>query len=88
MTKTKSVFAIQPYQVGSKRGKSLAIIIPSEITKKYNIDKSTVLTLRFDEIRKTILLRTIDEITQHHGSMMSAGESLEASSQQTSCGAQ
>jgi inorganic pyrophosphatase/exopolyphosphatase len=36
----------QPYLVGSKNSKSLAIVIPSQIVKKYQISTSTVFVLK------------------------------------------
>ncbi|MFL6457937.1 MAG: hypothetical protein ACJ71G_13355 [Nitrososphaeraceae archaeon] len=58
----KSLYALQPYQVGSKDRKSLALIIPAEITKQYNIDKSTVFTLQVDDDKKRLMLQMIDKI--------------------------
>jgi antitoxin component of MazEF toxin-antitoxin module len=66
----KSVYALQPYQVGSKDGKSLALIIPAKVAKQYNIDESTVFTLRVDEDTKRIMLQTANEIimdNNNHG---------------------
>jgi hypothetical protein len=42
----KNLFSVQPYAVGSKTSKSLAIVIPSEVVKKYQINTSTVFVLR------------------------------------------
>jgi|tagenome__1003787_1003787.scaffolds.fasta_scaffold20988496_5 hypothetical protein len=39
-------FLKQPYPVGSKNSKSLAVVIPSEIVKKNKIDTSTVFALK------------------------------------------
>jgi antitoxin component of MazEF toxin-antitoxin module len=58
----KLLYALQPYEVGSKNGKSLAIIIPAKVAKRYNVDISTVFTLRVDEDRKQIMLQTLNEI--------------------------
>jgi antitoxin component of MazEF toxin-antitoxin module len=58
----KSQYALQPYQVGSKDRKSLAVIIPVEVTKHYNIDKSTVFTLQVDDDKKRLMLQMIDKI--------------------------
>jgi hypothetical protein len=58
----RSVYAIQPYEVGSKHGKSLALIIPAKVAKQYNVDTSTVFALRVDDDRKRIILQTLNEI--------------------------
>lgn len=55
----KSVYALQPYQVGSKHGRSLAIVIPAKVAKMYNIDTSTIFTLRRDEDKGTITLQMV-----------------------------
>jgi len=58
----KAIYALQPYEVGSKDRKSLALIIPAKVAKRYNVDVSTVFTLQVDEAKKRILLQTLDEI--------------------------
>jgi antitoxin component of MazEF toxin-antitoxin module len=57
----KSIYALQPYYVGSKDGKSLALIIPAKVAKRYNVDASTVFTLQVDENKKRLMLQTIDK---------------------------
>jgi hypothetical protein len=42
----KSVYVIQPYEVGSKKAKSLAVVIPATVVKKYRINSSTIFALR------------------------------------------
>lgn len=59
----KTLYALQPYHVGAKDRKSLALIIPAKVAKRYNVDTSTVFTLRIDEDRKRIMLQTLNEIT-------------------------
>ena len=61
----KSVYALQPYQVGSKNGKSLAIVIPAKVTKKYNIDTSTIFALKADEITSIVTLQTVQRFTDY-----------------------
>jgi hypothetical protein len=56
----KSVYVIQPYQVGSKKAKSLAMVIPAKVVKKYKIDASTIFALRPDE-KNEIHLRVMEE---------------------------
>lgn len=76
----KDVYAIQPYQVGSKHGRSLAIVIPAKVAKKYNIDTSTIFALRGDENTRTVSLQMVRGSNQFIETP--AGESLEASVQQ------
>ena len=79
----KKLYTLQPYMVGSKKGKSLAVVIPSEVVKTCNIDTSTVFTLRGDEKTKTVTLQTVQRLDENIVTR-SAGQRLEASSQQIS----
>jgi hypothetical protein len=38
----KTDYLIQPYFVGSKEAKSLALIIPARVRKEANLDASTI----------------------------------------------
>lgn len=42
----RNVHFVQPYYVGTKDRKSLAVIIPSQIVKDQNIDTSTAFAIR------------------------------------------
>jgi hypothetical protein len=55
----KSIYALQPYYVGSKHGKSLAIVIPAKVTKKYNLDSSTIFALKTDDITNTVTVQNV-----------------------------
>lgn len=57
----KSSYALQPYYVGSKEGKSLALIIPAKVAKRCDVNPSTVFTLQVDEDKKRLMLQTIDK---------------------------
>jgi hypothetical protein len=57
----KSSYALQPYYIGSKVGKSLALIIPAKVAKRCDVDPSTVFTLQVDEDKKRLMLQTIDK---------------------------
>ena len=61
----KKLYALQPYMVGSKKGKSLVVVIPSEVVKTCNIDTSTVFTLRGDENTKTVTLQTVRRLEEN-----------------------
>ena len=62
---TRSVYALQPYYVGSKDGKSLAIVIPAKVVKKYNLDNSTIFALRTDDIANTVTLQNINGLNRN-----------------------
>jgi antitoxin component of MazEF toxin-antitoxin module len=76
----KAIYALQPYQVGSKDRKSLALIIPAKVAKRYNVDVSTVFTLQVDEAKKRILLQTLNEIitNNHHDTISKKSTSTTA----------
>jgi hypothetical protein len=42
----KTIYAIQPYQVGQKERRSIAMVIPAGIVKEFHIDKNSILILR------------------------------------------
>jgi len=52
----RNVYATQPYLVGSKGRKSLAIIIPARLVKEYDVDTSTIFAVRADKRTKSILM--------------------------------
>ena len=56
----KSVYVLQPYEVGSKKAKSLALIIPAKVAKKYSIDTSTVFAVQTNPSTNTITLQQTD----------------------------
>ena len=58
----KNVYALQPYQVGSRNGKSLAIVIPAQVAKKYDIDISTIFALKADDNTRTVTLQTVTQV--------------------------
>jgi antitoxin component of MazEF toxin-antitoxin module len=80
----KDVYIVQPYKVGSSKGKSLAIIVPAELVKEYKIGISTILALSPDNKREKITIQTITRIADRFEKMIPTGESFEASTQQVS----
>ena len=52
----KEIYAIQPYEVGTREHKCLAIIIPSKVKKKCNIDTSSIFNLKVVQKTNQILL--------------------------------
>ncbi len=80
----RSLYVIQPYEVGSKKAKSLALVIPAKVVKKYNITISTVFVLKANTQTKTIVLeQTIYPVNiEPQGIEKPTGESLHATNQQ------
>jgi hypothetical protein len=84
---TRNVYVVQPYEVGTKNKKSLAIIIPSKLAKENHISQSTIFTLKMSKNPVTMTLQTLNDIIEQSKNI-SADKSLEASSQQMLSGAQ
>lgn len=77
----KSVYVLQPYKVGSTRAKSLALIIPAKVARKYGIDTSTVFAVQTNTSTNTITLQqTSHPIVKHEE--IPTGEGLRAFDQQ------
>lgn len=57
----RSIHVIQPFKLGSRKGNSLGLIIPSQIVKRYDINPSTVFALHADEKTRTVMLQTINQ---------------------------
>jgi hypothetical protein len=64
---TRRIYATQPYEVGSKRGRSLALIIPAGIARQCNITPNTVFSVKADTRTKTVTLQTINLTTEEDG---------------------
>jgi hypothetical protein len=58
----KNAYVVQPYHVGTKYRKSLAVIIPAEIAKEYQMNSSTVLILHVNQKARRITLQTINTL--------------------------
>lgn len=52
----RRVYPIQPYELGSKNYKSLALVIPAAVVKEYAIDRSTVFALMPDKGAKKVTI--------------------------------
>jgi antitoxin component of MazEF toxin-antitoxin module len=77
----KSMYVLQPYLVGSKSAKSLAMIIPAKVRKEAKLDSSSVFVLKIHQKTKMI---TLKNVTEKYENMMPADESSQASKQQAS----
>jgi antitoxin component of MazEF toxin-antitoxin module len=83
----RHIHVVQPYWVGTKDRKSLALIIPAQIAKEQNLNASTVFALKVDNTK--IVLQVINaDHEDEETAMIPAGESFEASSQQVQSGVQ
>ena len=79
----KEFFAIQPYLVGSKKAKSIAITIPSEVVKTHSINRSTIFILKNNEEKNGFNLEIIGR-RKVEEEMINADESFQPSGQQIS----
>lgn len=57
----KEIYAIQPYEVGSNKSKSLAVILPKKITEEWEIDQSTIFSLKVDKKSRILILKSIKD---------------------------
>ena len=75
---------LQPYRVGTKKGKSLAMIIPARFARLNHIDTSTIFILKYESSKTgNIFLQRISPI-EDRKLMIPADESFEASQQVSS----
>jgi antitoxin component of MazEF toxin-antitoxin module len=79
---SKNVYVLQPYEVGTKQHKSLAIIIPARLVKEYNVNKATILALSVNRKDKRITLQKVNIADENM--TIPASESVEASRKQVS----
>jgi antitoxin component of MazEF toxin-antitoxin module len=56
---SRNVYATQPYLVGSKGRKSLAIIIPARLVKEYDVNTSTIFAVRAEKRTNRIIMYTV-----------------------------
>lgn len=55
----KHLYAVQPYHVGSKDGKSLAIVIPADLTRKYDINTDTIFAVMDNDKKRIVTLQMV-----------------------------
>jgi hypothetical protein len=55
----RNVYVTQPYLVGSKGRKSLAIIIPARLVKDYDVNTSTIFAARAEKKTNRIIMYTV-----------------------------
>jgi len=78
-----NLYVIKPYNVGSKKGKSTALVIPHSVVKEYKIDTSTVFLLQTNNQKTKITLEAIPytKEKQEQNITMPAKESSPTSTQ-------
>lgn len=52
----KDIYLLQPYHVGAKKYKSLALCLPAEVVREAKISTSTGFALRIDTLTKKVKL--------------------------------
>jgi hypothetical protein len=82
----KNFYVVQPYKVGTRSGKSIAMIIPAGFAKENHIDVSTIFVIkRLEDKTGNIVFQRVN---CENEKMISTGKSLGAPSQQISIGSQ
>jgi hypothetical protein len=61
---TRRIYGIQPYYLGSKRGRSLALIIPARIARQCDITTDSMFCVKADIGTKTVTIETIKLLTE------------------------
>jgi hypothetical protein len=82
----KNFYVVQPYKVGTRSGKSLAMIIPAGFAKENHIDVSTIFVIKKLEDKTGNII--FQRVNCENERMISADKSLGAPSQQISIGSQ
>jgi hypothetical protein len=72
---SKITYAVQPYQVGHKDRKSLAIIIPAKIARECEVNTSTIFAIHTDKQKKSLTLHMLD-IPYQKSAMILTGRTL------------
>ncbi len=61
----KNIYALQPWKVGSRNGKTFVVSIPSNIVKRYNINTSTIFLLKSNEKEGIITIQNQHEVNDN-----------------------
>jgi hypothetical protein len=77
---SKTTYAVQPYQVGQKDRKSLALVIPARLARECDIDPSTIFAIRRDSDSKRLILEMMKNYDEEK---MVSAKSSRASRRQT-----
>lgn len=63
----KHLYAVQPYHVGSKYGKSLAIVIPADLARKYDINTETIFAVMDNDKKRIVTLQMVKSSEMNEG---------------------
>ena len=87
----KTIYSLQPFEIGSKNGESLVMTIPVSVKKECNIDTSSIFCLKVNEKIKQIIvygptnqLLNFPEIESKNDLEIPADKLVEESEQQVS----
>jgi hypothetical protein len=81
----KELYVLQPFEVGSRKAKSLALVIPAKVVKECSIGTSTVFALSTNPSTKRIVLQQTPypvEEKKPDQAVIAVGDRLKASCQQ------
>jgi len=68
----RKYYVIGPYQLGSKKGKSWVVGIPSEVAKAFQISASTLFALTVQKDSKSITLQQVNEVIEKYNNTISS----------------
>jgi hypothetical protein len=80
----KNFYVVQPYKVGTRSGKSIAMIISAGFAKENQIDVCTIFIIKKSDDKTGNIV--FQRVNCENERMISAGKSLGAPSQQISLG--
>lgn len=55
----KAEYILQPHEVGSKKGKSLIVLIPASVAKECNFDTNTVFLMQPNKATGTLVFQKV-----------------------------
>lgn len=56
---TKLTYYGQPYEVGTKKSRSLVLVIPATLARENGITKNTLFAIQADQKTRTVTLQTV-----------------------------
>jgi len=63
----KHLYAVQPYHVGSKYGRSLAIVIPANLARKYDMNTDTIFAVKDNDKKRIVTLQMVKSSQMNEG---------------------
>jgi hypothetical protein len=59
MSMMKSLYALSPYHVGNKNGRSLVVVLPAAVVQAFGLSPETILALRPEQGTKKMTLEPL-----------------------------